>query len=309
MKIDKNIQISIIEALLPLPYEIEHITPATKTFLFAIYKDIYFLEKLSELRKKYSIPENGYSINDLFNCLECKSFLIKGIDKKKLAAIYHYTHFNDLKTDIEKKTCTRKLKEVLLTLSKSDIKKITDGFKKNKLNLKIVNKENSFFFQQRIMENDLRKIAEHYRPFSISTSDLFLLVKYNTFTNFNNLNDILIGDSLDILKENINSQPFFALACVNRMSKSQMKKWIDDNWKYIEDKIKLLPETPSFFSKNIELYEEIKMYRDENTPYDKISELIFDKYPENKIVSDADNLRKYYERYLQLLKKYKIVLN
>ncbi len=95
-----------------------------------------------------------------------------------------------------------------------------------------------------------------------------------------------------------------------QLTKRQLKKWIDKNWKEIESWMKLAPKQPKRVLGKIKLFEKILKLKEKDYSFKKIADELFvelnkdvEGLGEDLIDIDEDNVKAIYHRYKQYLKE------
>lgn len=327
--------ITVFDVVFTFPRKAKVVTPETENFLHFLLEDEYFQNEQKELRQKYGIPVNGYSLDVLYNSVEVQENMIEGLPVEKVAEFNRImdqifsseqTIINEEKGEI---TTLQKYRDEYGVFFRSLTMDEQKALRRHQNRIKSVSlpsfdddkewfafldemreresKGFSLHKLERRMKKDLQNLTAHYQLDSSFITQFFLLIAFNAFLNIKREPFFYFTDiKEDLLHEVSNmKQPFAALLFYEQVSKRQLINWIDENWDFMAGLLKNLPKTPSDKSSLLILGKAIYELREHRKmQYKEIAEYLMDKYPEDDRVSYEAWVKETYNRYKKKLQTF-----
>ena len=317
-------KITIFDNLLFFPHRAKVVSLETENFLHFLLEDEYFQNKQKLLRKKHGIPKNGYPLDVLYNSIEIRGDLIEGLSFEKTEE-FHRLLDEIFRSDEVIFAPKDKLLEVIAkrkdkldtfysSLTKAERLAIEKYFKKNKAqedSLKHRKNEEGFstYALEEKMKKALQRLTAHYSP-SIFASQFFMLIAFNAFQNIRPRDPFLFmttnEDILDeVQKHQKDKEPIGALLVYEQVTKNQLTRWIEDNWKILKDLMQELPKVSFPKSTVLDISKEIADLRDKKRKkFWEIADHLIDKYPDDPRVTDESWVKETYRRYKNRLRAF-----
>lgn len=325
-----TMKITIFDNLLFFPHRAKVVSLETKNFLHFLLEDEYFQNKQRLLRKKYGIPKDGYPLDVLYNSIEIRDDLIEGLSFEKTEE-FHRLLDEMLHSDevifapedkvlevIEKRkgkldtfyNSLPKAEQLAITKYMEKVKKSAQGDDLTFLeNLRNKRKKAGFSTHEleKKMEKDLERLTTRYSPPSNFDTQFFMLIAFNAFQNIRPQEPFLfMTTNEDILDEVQKSKESIgALLVYKQVTKNQLIKWIENNWKVIKDLMQELPTVTFPKSTMLDISKEIADLRDrEEKKFWEIADYLINKYPDDPRVTDESWVKETYRRYKNRLRAF-----
>lgn len=310
-------KITVFENLLLFPRKSKSPNIETKNLLHLLQTDKKLPPIIKQLREKYKIPQDGFTLRRLYESDEIRDNRIKGLSIDKNEQYYSIMHeyeddesfYNELYKNEYSKTKVKKLNEFYESLSPKGKKalkeyanssgggKLTSSDKKG---LKLFD-----LFDE--MRKDIIKITHRYNAAGFDELSFFLLVAFNSFLEVNTKTDFMfLTDKEEIIKEIDDfNHPFGAIIIDQQTSKRKLKKWIDDSWFLISKNLEKLPKPYFNRSRILGISKEIFNLRENRKlSYKDISKHLLEKYPDDDRVYDEGWIKETYHRYTRMLHEF-----
>lgn len=319
-------KITIFDNLFIFPHRAKVVSLETKNFLHFLLEDEYFQNEQKLLREKYGIPKDGYPLDKLYKAIEIIDEVPEGLSVEKMDE-FHRLLFEIYNSDevifapedntaevIDKNKV--KLDTFYSSLNKTERLAFEAYLKKYKARKESSSKhrnhkeEFSIHEFMKRMENDLDRLATYYNLPSHFSSQFFLLVAFNAFRDirphpflFMTTNRMTIGDLLNAVPKS--KEPIGALLVYEQVTKNQLTKWIEDNWKILKDLMQELPKVSFPKSTVLDISKEIADLRDrEQKKFWEIADYLINKYPDDPRVTDESWVKETYRRYKKRLRAF-----
>lgn len=140
-----------------------------------------------------------------------------------------------------------------------------------------------------------------------SFTDIYLLVQYFNLC-YTDLQKFEVQDidlhfarnrqEIQEISNNYPSEKLTALFIPFNLSKTRVKQWIDENWNSIQDDISELPNfNAHYIPKNLEPGYEITNLRAQEKTFEEISEIMYERHPDDDRLADYGHVKTLYHRY------------
>ena len=320
LSIKITMKITIFDNLLWFPHRAKVVSLETKNFLHFLLEDNYFKKELKTLREKHGIPKNGYPLDVLYNSIEIRDALIEGLSFEKTEEFHRLLDeiFNSdevifapedkVSEVIEKRR--GKLDTFCTSLPKGEWLAITKYMRKRAQEDGLKGAGFSTHELEKKMEKDLERLTTHYSRPSQFDTQFFMLIAFNAFQNIIPYEPFLFmttnEDILDeVQKHQKDKEPIGALLVYEQVTKNQLIKWIEDNWKIIKDLMQELPKVSFPKSTVLDISKEIADLRDrERKKFWEIADYLTNKYPDDPRVTDESWVKETYRRYKNRLRAF-----
>lgn len=313
-------KITIFDNLLFFPHRAKVISLETKNFLHFLLEDEYFQNEQKLLREKYGIPKDGYPLDVLYNSIEIRDDLIEGLSFEKTEEFHRLLdemlHSDEVIFAPEDKILEviakrkGKLDTFYNSLPKEKqlaIKKYLEKVKKEVKKDDLTGAEFSTHELEKKMEKALEGLTTHYNLPSDFGTQFFMLIAFNAFQNIAPHEPFLFMATKDDIHDEVqkNKEPIGALLVYEQVTKNQLIKWVEDNWKIIKDLMQGLPKVSYQKSTMLEISKEIADLRDKKSMlFREISEDLMTKYPDDIRVTDETWVKETYRRYKYRLRAF-----
>ena len=313
-------KITIFDNLLFFPHRAKVVSLETNNFLHFLLEDNYFKKELKTLREKYGIPKDGYPLDVLYNSIEIRDALIEGLSFEKTEEFHRLLDeiFNSdevifapkdkVSEVIEKRR--GKLDTFCTSLPKGEWLAVTKYMEKAKKEVKKDELKGAGFSTKALkekMKKALERLTAHYSSPSHFDTQFFMLIAFNAFQNITPHEPFLfMTTNEDILEEVQKSKKLIgALLVYEQVSKNQLIKWIENNWKVIKDLMQELPKISFPKSTVLDISKEIADLRDrERKKFWEIADHLINKYPDDPRVTDESWVKETYRRYKKRLRAF-----
>lgn len=326
LSIKITMKITIFDNLLFFPHRAKVVSLETKNFLHFLLEDEYFQNKQKLLREKYGIPKDGYPLETLYNSVEIRDDIIKGLSFEKLEEFHRlldrllwsdeviFAPEDKVLEVIDKKK--GELDKFYSSLTKTERLAVEKYFKENKSKQEdtLKHRKNEAGFSthelKEKMKKNLEQLTAHYSSPSHFDTQFFMLIAFNAFQNITLHEPFLFmttnEDILDeVQKHQKHKEPIGALFVYEQVTKNQLTKWVDDNWKIIKDLMQELPKVSFPKSTVLDISKEIADLRDrEKKKFWEIADYLINKYPDDPRVTDESWVKETYRRYKNRLRAF-----
>ncbi|MBI2196125.1 hypothetical protein HYU45_00770 [Candidatus Daviesbacteria bacterium] len=318
-------KITIFDNLFIFPHRAKVVSLETKNFLHFLLEDEYFQNEQKQLREKYGIPKDGYPLDKLYKAVEIIDEVPEGLSVEKMDEFHRFLYEIDSSDEVifapEDKAAVIDKNKVKLdtfysSLNKTERLAFEVYLKKYKArkenNSKYSNHKEEFsihaFMKQ--MENDLDRLATYYNLPSHFDTQFFLLIAFNALRDirpqpflFMTTNRMTIRDLLEAVPKS--KEPIGALIVYEQVTKNQLTKWIENNWKILKDLMQELPKVSFPKSTMLDISKEIADLRDrKHKLFREIASDLTDKYPDDMRVTDETWVKETYRRYKNRLRAF-----
>jgi hypothetical protein len=309
-----GIDIQVFDEFLSFPIRTKKVNLETETFLHFLLQDEYFLKQQKELREEYGIPPLGFPQDAIYESFDFRRNWINGLSLDQNEEAYRI--LSDSQTTPEKSTKTDKALEFFLhsltskqqasfnntlAVEQKRSQKWFEYFRKGVI-LKAEPREGQIHIShlQSQMRGDLQALISHYKLPDSSQVDLFLLIAFNSCMHLRGHMpfDFFVDKKLLLYELESAESPTLAILIHEQTSKRQLIQWLNDYWELIEKDIALLPKAPTETSSILAISHEIYLLKEKDKlSFQKISDLLVEKYPDQEYYADEGWIRQTYSRY------------
>lgn len=307
-------RITVFKNLIVFPRRSKSPNIETKNLLHLLQTDKKLPSIIKQLRGKYKIPQDGFTLKQLYESEDIRGSYIKGLSIDKNEQYYSITNeyeddesfYNELYKNEYSKTKAKKLNEFYESLSPKE-KKALEEYANSSGGGKLTSPDKKglkLFDLLAEMRKDVIKLTHRYNLTGVDESSFFLLVAFNSFLEVNTKTDFMfLTDRKDIIREIDGfNHPVGAIIIYEQTSKRKLKKWIDDSWFLVSKDLEKLPKPYFNRSRILGISKEIFNLRENRKlSYKDISKHLLEKYPDDDRVYDEGWIKETYHRYKRML--------